>query len=157
METREKEMGEGYRVPAGVEALRQKAPFVYVDKVLQQADSLSLRGTVTFDATSGRFFDPENVPGTFALEALAQLSGILLLRVTGSSVGGFLVGLDDVELGELRPAPSELHLHVWVAGLNGRLSRLIGTAHIDGRLWCRARLAIQHPAAPWAVIEGVER
>lgn len=141
------EMGEGCRVFAGVEALRQKAPFLYVDEVIEQVDSLSLRGTVKFDVTLGRFFDPERVPGIFALEALAQLSGILLLQANGSSVGGFLVGLDDVELGELRPTPTEVHLHVCVLALSGRMSRLTGTAHIDGRLWCRARLAIQHPVA----------
>lgn len=148
-------MGEGYRMFAGVTDLRQKAPFVYVDTVSQQADFLSLRGTVRFDDNSGRFFDPESVPGIFALEALAQLSGILLLRVKGSSTGGFLVGLDDVELGELHPTPTEVKLHVRVVGLSGSLSRLTGTAHIDGRLWCRARLAIRHPVAPLTSMEEV--
>jgi 3-hydroxymyristoyl/3-hydroxydecanoyl-(acyl carrier protein) dehydratase len=152
----ENKMNEPRRVPQEVAELRQKTPFVYVDTVSQEADSLSLGGTVTFDASRGRFFDPESVPGIFALEALAQLSGILLLRLTGSSRGGLLVGLDDVELGELRPAPAEVHLYVRVVGLSSRLSRLLGTAHIDGRLWCRARLAIHHHhAIGRAAIEGV--
>jgi 3-hydroxymyristoyl/3-hydroxydecanoyl-(acyl carrier protein) dehydratase len=132
-------------------------PFVYVDTICQDSDFLSLKGTVTFDASGARFFDPESVPGIFALEALAQLSGILLLRVTGSSRGGLLVGLDDVELGELHSAPAKVNLYVRVLGLNNRLSHLKGTAHIDGRLCCRARLAILHRFGAGSVsIEGVE-
>jgi 3-hydroxymyristoyl/3-hydroxydecanoyl-(acyl carrier protein) dehydratase len=111
---------------------------------------------VTFEASKARFFDPAGVPGIFALEALAQLSGILLLRVTGSSKGGLLIGLDDVELGELCSAPVKVNLYVRLVGLSNRLSRLRGTARIDGRLCCRARLAIHHEisAAPGA-LKGV--
>jgi 3-hydroxymyristoyl/3-hydroxydecanoyl-(acyl carrier protein) dehydratase len=136
--------------------LRQKRPFVYVDTVCQVKDSLSLEGTVTFDACGTRFFDPENVPGIFALEALAQLSGILLIRVTGRSRGGFLVGLDGVELGEFRSAPAKVNLCVQILRLNSRLSSLIGTAHIDRCLCCRAVLAIHHQfAGGSAVVEEV--
>jgi|GEM_PF-5274271 len=140
-------MAERRRVFAGVGELRQKRPFVYVDRVWQEDDALSLKGVVTFDTSRERFFDPESVPGIFALEALAQLSGILLLRLTGYPRGGLLVGLDDVELGELRRAPADVHLYVHVVGLSSRLSRLRGTAHIDGCLWCRALLAIHHQYA----------
>ena len=137
-------MSEQHRVCAGVTDLRQKMPFVYVDTVCKDSDLLSLKGTVTFDASGRRFFDPERVPGIFALEALAQLSGILLHRMTGSTRGGLLVGLDEVEMGELRSAPAKVNLYVRVLGLSSRLSRLKGTAHIDGRLCCRARLASHH-------------
>jgi 3-hydroxymyristoyl/3-hydroxydecanoyl-(acyl carrier protein) dehydratase len=130
-----------------VSELRQRTPFIYIDTVRQGADFLSLGGTVTFDVSRERFFDPESVPGVFALEALAQLSGILLLRLTGSSRGGLLVGLDDVKLGECRPAPAELNLKVQLVGFSNRLSRLAGTAYIDGRLCCSARLAIHHRQA----------
>lgn len=147
-------MSERHQVCAGVTDLRQKSPFLYIDTVCQERSSLSLKGTVTFDASGARFFDPESVPGIFAIEALAQLSGILLLRMTGVSRGGLLVGLDDVEMGEFRSAPAEVNLCVRVLRLSTHLSRLRGTAHINGRVCCRALLAIHHQVAAEVVSSG---
>ena len=77
-----------------IDCLPQRPPFRFVDAVAEFAPLERAVGSVTFP-TGHRVFDghlPNDpiVPGVILIEALAQLSGICLLRDGESTARGFL-------------------------------------------------------------------
>lgn len=94
-----------------VEALRQKPPFRFVDEVFEgRQGSDGIAGWVEMEATDDRLYDPE-LFSSFLIEALAQLAGILGRRVTGSTAGGLLAGIETARFSAEPPARTGILLY----------------------------------------------
>jgi hypothetical protein len=92
--------------------LRQTWPFLYVDEVCGISDDLcEIMGAVTF-AHPDRYLPQSRNP--LMIEALAQLSSLLLRNFTNSRAGGVLASVEEAKwLGVLDPhAPAELTVRV---------------------------------------------
>jgi 3-hydroxyacyl-[acyl-carrier-protein] dehydratase len=77
-----------------IECLPQKPPFLFIDELEEVAYLRHAIGTKTF-ATGHPIFENHLpgeplVPGVILIEALAQLSGIVLMPLDGCAVKGYL-------------------------------------------------------------------
>ena len=92
--------------------LRQTWPFLYVDEVCGISEDLcEIVGSVTF-AHPDRYLPPSRNP--LMIEALAQLSSLLLRNFTNSRTGGVLASVEEAKwISALNPhAPAELTVRV---------------------------------------------
>ncbi|MCX7560537.1 hypothetical protein OS190_13250 [Sulfitobacter sp. F26204] len=112
--------------------LRQTLPFLYVDKVCAVSDDLTeILGAVTF-AHPERYLPPSRNP--LLIEALAQLSSLLLRNFTNSRAGGVLASVEDARwLGTLDPhTPAELSVRIHK--ISFPLFSLTGTVRQNGEI-----------------------
>lgn len=120
-----------------ISSLRQKAPFLYVDSITGcNPEMTSISGEVTF-AQKNRYL-PELFPDVLMLEAMAQLSSVLLRFYTGSTLGGVLVAIDNAKF--LAPLKSDFPVQIKVDVLKQDLPifGLKGTVSQHGKLLCQA-------------------
>lgn len=109
-------------------ALPHERPFKFVDEIVEHTPGESAVGTVVFDADHPVFAGhlPNNpiVPGVIVIEALAQLSGCVLVRPGGDTGGRSMGFLAEVRRVRFRRAvrPGER------VRLVARLGRKLGSA-----------------------------
>lgn len=110
-----------------ISSLRQKSPFLYVDSITNcDLEGSRISGEVIF-AQKNRYL-PEVFPDVLMLEAMAQLSSVLLRLYTRSLLGGVLVAIDNAKfLASLKPDfPVQIEVDVLkkdlpIFGLEGRV------------------------------------
>lgn len=128
-----------------ISLLRQKPPFLYVDKITElKSDYSGVSGEVTF-AQENRYVT-EPYPDVLMLEAMAQLSSILLRFRTGSSLGGVLVAIESVEFS----APLDPHIpariEIEIRQANFPVFTLHGSVSQHGCLLCQTTFSTKSNA-----------
>ncbi len=110
--------------------LRQTWPFLYVDEVCAVSDDMSeIVGAVTF-AHPDRYLPPSRRP--LMIEALAQLSSLLLRNFTNSRAGGVLASVEDAKWEGALNSHERAELTVRVHDISFPLFSLTGTVRQNG-------------------------
>lgn len=129
-----------------VDRLPQRPPFRFVDAVVELDPLRSAVGRVTFP-TGHRVFeghlpgDPI-VPGVILIEALAQLSGICLLRDGESAVRGFLADVGRMRFRRLVRPDERVTLRSELVRAFGSTARFEVESAVDGERACEGVLTI---------------
>ena len=131
--------------------LAHRYPFLLVDRITRVESGRRAEGVklVTGDewlcrgqAMPGRAAVPLAMPNLLVVEAIAQLSGAILLGLVEGCAGavGYFVGFDGVRFrGEARPG-EELRLETELISFRRGICRTRGAAWVGGRRIVRARL-----------------
>lgn len=116
-------------------------PFLLVDRVETVEHGRSVLGTkrvtgnewCTVFAGDGR---PFPMPGMLVVEALAQTSAALLVGLTSGNeeLIGYFAAIQRVRLREAAAPGDTLSLSVELRSFRRGIARMLGTAHVDGRV-----------------------
>ncbi|MBL6914874.1 MAG: UDP-3-O-[3-hydroxymyristoyl] N-acetylglucosamine deacetylase [Planctomycetes bacterium] len=118
--------------------LPHRYPFLLVDRVLEVEDGVRAVGlkNVTFNEEffQGHFPGQPVMPGVLQLEALAQLSGVLLLRGSAdASRLAYILGMDDVKFRKTVIPGDQLILEAELKRLRERSAQVQVRATVDGK------------------------
>ncbi len=119
-----------------IESLPQKAPFLFLDEILEHAPGVRARGAKTFPAGHPVF---ENhlpgeplVPGVILLEALAQLSAVVCVGPDRHPVRGYLAGIEAMRFRRLVRPGERIELESSFVRRFGTVARFEVRAAVDG-------------------------
>jgi 3-hydroxyacyl-[acyl-carrier-protein] dehydratase len=132
-------------LPAPIDVLPHRPPFLFVDEVTELVPGQSARGAwnLTGDEWffAGHFPGRPTLPGVLMAEAIAQLGAIAVL--TDARFVGKLPlfgGLDRARFRRQVVPGDRLELAVELSRLSGRAGRGKGTASVDGKTACECEL-----------------
>jgi 3-hydroxyacyl-[acyl-carrier-protein] dehydratase len=138
-------------LPQVLGLLAHRYPFLLVDRITHVESGRRVEGVklVTGDewlcrgqAVAGPAAAPLAMPNLLVVEAIAQLSGAILLGLVEGCAGavGYFVGFDGVRFrGEARPG-DELRLEAELVSFRRGICRTRGAAWVNGKRIVRARL-----------------
>lgn len=130
--------------PALVAGLRQTPPFRYVDAITGfSPDGLALGGTVRL-ADAGRYTPGQ--PEMLMIEALAQLSGVLLQTRLKSSAGGVLAAIETARWHGAADPQAEAALSVRIVQETFPIFTLAGEVRQHGALIVSAEFSTRSNA-----------
>ena len=123
-------------------------PFLLVDRVLSYEVEKSLVAIKNVTANEpyfqGHFPVRPVMPGVLMVEALAQASGLLIVKSTDLPEGHeklfFLAGVDNARFKRVVEPGDQLQLNIEVLKIRRDLWKFLGTATVDGDLACSAEL-----------------
>ena len=118
--------------------LPHRYPFLLVDRVLEVEEGPRAVGlkNVSFNEEyfQGHFPGQPVMPGVLQLEALAQLSGVLLLRSSADSNRiAYILGIDDVKFRKTVVPGDQLILEAELKKLRARTAQVQVRATVDGK------------------------
>lgn len=126
--------------------LPHRYPFLLVDRVLECDNK---RAVGIKNVTNTEFFFPGHfpakpvMPGVLIAEALAQLSGIVVIRRTENKGKiGLLAGMDEMRFREQVVPGDQLRLEVEIVKDKQRVMVTRVKATVDGRLACEGSIMI---------------
>lgn len=129
-----------------IDLLPQKAPFLFIDRVLELEPQGRVRGSKRFPAGHPIF---ENhlpgeplVPGVILIEALAQLSGITLVGAEGRCLRGYLGEVTRMRFHRLIHPDEEIVLEARRETAFGPFARFAVTATVGGELAAEGSLIL---------------
>jgi 3-hydroxyacyl-[acyl-carrier-protein] dehydratase len=132
-------------LPAPIDVLPHRPPFLLVDELVALEPGRSARGrwTLTGDEWffAGHFPGRPTLPGVLMVESLAQVGAMAVLtdeRFTGKLP--LFGGVDGVKFRRQVTPGDTLELAVEMTRLGGRAGRGSGTATVGGELAARAEL-----------------
>jgi 3-hydroxyacyl-[acyl-carrier-protein] dehydratase len=114
--------------------LPHRHPFLHLDRVVALEPGVSAIGTIGVTADTPHF------PPLLLVEAMAQLGGITAGQEEGSR--GILAALDRVELPEVVPPGTRVHVAVRIVKTFGTLFLVEGEAREGERFLARAELTL---------------
>ena len=120
--------------------LPHRYPFALVDKVVEYTPGKSAVGikTVTKNEPhfNGHFPDKPIMPGVLQVEALAQLAGIVALKMEGAEPGAlfFFAGVDGVRWKRPVVPGDVLVMEVEMLRMRRGICKASGTAYVDGEV-----------------------
>ena len=128
-----------------LELLPHRYPFLLVDRVTMIEDEKRIEGiknvTINEPFFQGHFPGLPIMPGVLQLEALAQLSGILLLQnPENRGKLAYFMAVDKARFRKPVLPGDQLHLIGEVLKMKKRLLKVKGTAMVDGKVVCEAEL-----------------
>ncbi len=131
-----------------LEMLPHRYPFMLVDRVIEMVDGERIVGlkNVTYNEPffQGHFPGVPIMPGVLQLEALAQLSGILLLQKPEDAGSlAYFMAIDKARFRKPVYPGDQLTLVGDVLKMKKRLLKVHGQAYVDGTLVCEAELLFQ--------------
>lgn len=128
-----------------LEYLPHRYPFLLIDRVIMIEDGKRIEGiknvTINEPFFQGHFPGWPVMPGVLQLEALAQLSGILLLKKPEDRGNlAFFMAVDKARFRKPVLPGDQLRLIGEVLKLKKRLLKVKGTAMVEGTVVCEAEL-----------------
>jgi 3-hydroxyacyl-[acyl-carrier-protein] dehydratase len=125
--------------------VRHRYPILLVDKILELEEGNRAVGiknvTANEDFFNGHFPSYPVMPGVLIVEALAQVSGVVMLTKEGNQGRlGLLAGVDKCRFKkQVRPG-DQLRLEVEITRLKGPIGKGKGIATVGGELVCETEL-----------------
>lgn len=124
-----------------IDALRQRPPFRYLDRVFNPPfETDGVFGWVHLEESRDRLYD-WSLHGSFLLEALAQLSSVMIRRQTGSTRGGVLSAIERATFDPHPPQRAGILLHVRLKAGESPHFSIEGTARQAGTVLCSCLLS----------------
>ena len=128
--------------------LPHRYPFLLIDRVLELTPGKSIVAlknvSINEPFFSGHFPQRPVMPGVLILEALAQASGILAFKTTGTRPGEgsiyYFVGIDNARFKHVVEPGDSVHLHVEIDKAKRDLWKFKAHATVGGATVCSADL-----------------
>lgn len=125
--------------------LPHRYPFIMIDRIIEIIPGKSITAiknvTINEPFFSGHFPRMSVMPGVLMVEAMAQVSGILIYKTLGivpKSELYFLAGVDNARFKRLVTPGDQLRLHVELGKRRLDLWKFTGVASVDGEVACTA-------------------
>ena len=127
------------------EIIRHRYPFLLVDKILELEEGKRAVGiknvTANEEFFNGHFPDYPVMPGVLIVEALAQVSAVVMLTKEGNQGRlGLLVGIDKCRFKQQVKPGDQLRLEIEITRLKGPIGKGTGIATVDGTLVCETEI-----------------
>jgi 3-hydroxyacyl-[acyl-carrier-protein] dehydratase len=125
--------------------IRHRYPFLLVDGILELEEGKRAVGVKAVTANeeyfTGHFPKSPVMPGVLIVEALAQVSAVVMLtKDENKGKLGFLAGIDKCRFKrQVRPG-DRLRLEVEITRLKGPIGKGKGIATVDGEIVCETEL-----------------
>lgn len=137
-------MAHSSTIPTVEELLPHRYPFLLVDRILSIDPGKRATGVrrVTADEWFSGLQGTYEMPNTLVLEALAQLSGAILIGLSESAQGavGYFVGMQRVKFRGIARAGDELMLDCRLLQFKRGICRTQVTASVDGKAIVKAQI-----------------
>ncbi len=127
------------------EIIKHRYPFLLVDRILELEEGKRAVGmknvTINEKFFNGHFPNYPVMPGVLIVEALAQVSAVVMLTKEGNQGRlGLLAGVDNCRFKRQVKPGDQLHLEVEITRLKGPIGKAKGIATVDGELACEAEI-----------------
>lgn len=127
------------------EIIRHRYPFLLVDKILELEEGKRAVGIKNVTANekffNGHFPYYPVMPGVLIVEALAQVSAVVMLTKEGNQGRlGLLVGIDKCRFKQQVKPGDQLRLEIEITRLKGPIGKGTGIATVDGTLVCETEI-----------------
>jgi 3-hydroxyacyl-[acyl-carrier-protein] dehydratase len=127
------------------DTIKHRYPFLLVDRVLELEEGKRAVGIKNVSANeeffNGHFPDYPVMPGVLIVEALAQVSAVVMLTKEGNQGRlGLLAGIDNCRFKRQVKPGDQLRLEVEITRLKGPIGKGKGIATVDGELVCEAEI-----------------
>ncbi|WP_066307526.1 3-hydroxyacyl-ACP dehydratase FabZ [Bacillus sp. FJAT-29814] len=125
--------------------IRHRFPFLLVDRILELEEGKRAVGlknvTVNEPYFNGHFSEYPIMPGVLIIEALAQVSAVVMLtKEENKGRLGLLAGIDNCRFKKQVKPGDQLLLEVEITRLKGPIGKGKGIATVDGVLVCETEL-----------------
>lgn len=125
--------------------IRHRYPFLLVDRILESEVGKRAVGIKNVTANEsffmGHFPNYPVMPGVLILEALAQVSAVVMLTKEGNEGRlGLLAGIDKCRFKRQVKPGDQLRLEVEITRLKGPIGKGRGIASVEGELVCETEL-----------------
>lgn len=127
------------------DVIRHRYPFLLVDRILELDEGKRAVGIKNVTANehffNGHFPDYPVMPGVLIIEALAQVSAVVMLTKEGNQGRlGLLAGIDKCRFKkQVRPG-DQLRFEVEITRIKGLFGKGKGVASVEGELVCETEL-----------------
>lgn len=127
------------------DVIRHRYPFLLVDRILELDEGKRAIGIKNVTANepffNGHFPDYPVMPGVLIVEALAQVSAVIMLTKEGNQGRlGPLAGIDKCRFKKQVKPGDQIRLEVEIVRLKGPIGKGKGIATVDGELVCETEL-----------------
>ena len=127
------------------EIIRHRYPFLLVDRILELEEGKRAAGIKNVTANenffNGHFPNYPVMPGVLIVEALAQVSAVVMLTKEGNQGRlGLLVGIDKCRFKQQVKPGDQLRLEIEITRLKGPIGKGKGIATVDGTLVCETEI-----------------
>ncbi|WP_066073203.1 3-hydroxyacyl-ACP dehydratase FabZ [Neobacillus soli] len=127
------------------EIIRHRYPFLLMDRILELEEGKRAVGiknvTANEDFFNGHFPNYPVMPGVLIVEAIAQVSAVVMLTKEGNQGRlGLLVGIDKCRFKQQVKPGDQLRLEVEITRLKGPIGKGKGIATVDGKLVCETEI-----------------
>ncbi|MFJ7666094.1 3-hydroxyacyl-ACP dehydratase FabZ [Lysinibacillus sp. NPDC097195] len=127
------------------EIIQHRYPFLLVDKIVELEEGKRAIGiknvTANEDFFNGHFPNYPIMPGVLIVEALAQVSAVVMLTKEGNQGRlGLLAGIDNCRFKRQVKPGDQLRLEVEITRLKGPIGKGKGIVTVDGELACEVEI-----------------
>ncbi|MFI2128550.1 3-hydroxyacyl-ACP dehydratase FabZ [Lysinibacillus fusiformis] len=127
------------------EILPHRYPFLLVDRIEELEEGKRAVGlknvTINEDFFNGHFPQYPVMPGVLIVEALAQVSAVIMLTKEGNEGRlGLLAGIDQCRFKKQVKPGDQLRLEVEITRVKGSIGKGKGIATVDGEMVCEMEL-----------------
>ncbi|WP_418300816.1 3-hydroxyacyl-ACP dehydratase FabZ [Lysinibacillus fusiformis] len=127
------------------EILPHRYPFLLVDRIVELEEGKRAVGlknvTINEEFFNGHFPQYPVMPGVLIVEALAQVSAVIMLTKEGNEGRlGLLAGIDQCRFKKQVKPGDQLRLEVEITRVKGSIGKGKGIATVDGEMVCEMEL-----------------
>ncbi|MBM7605100.1 3-hydroxyacyl-[acyl-carrier-protein] dehydratase [Metabacillus crassostreae] len=125
--------------------IQHRYPFLLIDKILEIEEGKKATAiknvTANEEFFKGHFPDYPVMPGVLIVEALAQVSAVVMLsKEENYGKLGFLAGIDNCRFKKQVQPGNQLLLEVEITRIKGSIGKGRGIAKVDNEIVCEAEL-----------------